>query len=238
MPEEDPALPPDPALPERHINRFKRAFRTAAIVALSLFILLLIFVSHIHSQRKSVDEVEATANARQIGEALAEFDEKYGSFPNAKTAAMINDEFPSHGHDFSGKSSNAFFRQLIAAEITESEQIFYAKVKGRFIKADENINPGYALQKDHEVGFAYIPGSSSKDNPATPVVLTHIVTTSAKFDMDRLLGYGKAVVLFSDNSVRTYKIEKDGHIYDKGIDLLSPKHPVWKGKKPDIRYPE
>ena len=42
----------------------------------------------------------------------------------------------------------------------------------------------------------------------------------------------------SPYSVRTYEIQKDGHIYEKGIDLLSPKHPVWKGKAPDIRYPE
>ena len=116
--------------------------------------------------------------------------------------------------------------------------MFVAKVKGRVIKPDGCIDPGQALHKGHEVGFAYIPGSSSKDNPATPVVLAHIITSSANFDIDRYLGYGNAVVLFSDNSVRPYKIQKDGRIYDKGIDLLSPKHPVWKGKKPDIRYPE
>lgn len=238
MPEEDPALPPDPALLKRQHNWFKRVFWGVVIVASSFSILLLILVSHIHSQRKFANQAEATANARQIGMALAEFDAKYGSFPNENTAALINDEFPVHGHELTGNSSNNFFRQLIAGGITESEQMFVAKVKDRIIKPDGNINPGHALQKGHEVGFAYIPGSSSEDNPATPVVLTHIITSSDKFDMDRYLGHGNAVVLFSDNTVRKLKIEKDGRIYDMGIDLLSPKHPVWKGKKPDIRYPE
>lgn len=64
-----------------------------------------------------------------------------------------------------------------------------------------------------------------------------MISGTTKFDPENFRGY--AVVLRTDNSVRSYKIEKDGHIYDdKGIDLLSPKHPIWKGKKPDIRYPE
>jgi hypothetical protein len=39
-------------------------------------------------------------------------------------------------------------------------------------------------------------------------------------------------------SVSTHKIHKDGHVYDKGIDILSPDHPIWNGVVPDIRYPE
>ena len=238
MPEEDPALPPDPALFARKPSCLKRVFYGLMIFATAFVCLLLLLVKYSHSVRKRAHESWATPNARQIGMALAEFDAKYGSFPNENTVALINDEFPAHGHDLSGKASNDFFRQLIAAEIVDSERIFEAYVKDRIIKSDGGIGPGHALQKGHEVGFAYIPGSSSNENPATPVVLAHMIKSSAKFDIDRFLGYGKAVVLFSDDSIRSYKIEKDGRIYDKGIDLLSSKHPVWKGRKPDIRYPE
>jgi hypothetical protein len=55
----------------------------------------------------------------------------------------------------------------------------------------------------------------------------------------RMRGHHQNVDLTeAHNNVRTYDIHKDGHVYDKGINLLSPKHPVWKGKPPDIRYPE
>ena len=37
-------------------------------------------------------------------------------------------------------------------------------------------------------------------------------------------------------------LERETHIgaapYQRGVDLLSQKQPIWKGKAPDIRYPE
>jgi hypothetical protein len=97
------------------------------------------------------------------------------------------------------------------------------------------VTPGEALKKG-EVGFSYITGLSFKDDPLTPIVLTPLIPGTTKFDPKPF--NGKAIVLHIDNSVRTYDINKDGHVYDKGIDILSAKHPIWKGKAPDIRYPE
>lgn len=207
------------------------------------FVILTVPVMVRPGHRGSSDRVEAVHNARQIGLALLEFDAEYSTFPSDATVTSVTESYPSHGFDLTGKSSNAMFRQLLAtgmfrqlmaAGFTQIEWVFYAKVKNSR-KPDGIILPGKALEKG-EVGFAYISGLSLNDDPNTPILLSPMIPGTTKFDPETFRGY--AIVLRTDNTVRTYKIEKDGRIYDKGIDLLSPKHPVWKGKRPDIRYPE
>lgn len=177
---------------------------------------------------------QAVNNARQIGLALMEFDNEYGSYPNTTTAPLVTKSHPAHGYDLTGTRSNALFRQFFAAQITQSEHMFYANIPGA-IRPDGIITPGEALKKS-EVAFSYISGLSSKDDPLTPLVIAPLVPGTTKFDPEPFKG--EIVVLHIDNSVRTYDIHKDGHVYDKGINLLSPKHPIWKGKAPDIRYPD
>lgn len=184
--------------------------------------------------RSSADRTEAVHNARQIGVVLFEFEKAYGSFPSDDTSTLVTKANPEHGFVLSGKSSNALFLQLLSSNLTQNEAMFYAKVKNSR-KPDGVVIAGEALKKA-EVGFAYIPGLSSTVDPNTPILLSPLIPGTTQFDPETFRGY--AVVLRTDNSVRSYKIEKDGRIYDKGIDLLSSRHPVWKGKKPDIRYPE
>jgi hypothetical protein len=38
---------------------------------------------------------------------------------------------------------------------------------------------------------------------------------------------GKAIILRADNSVKSMKIEKDGHVLLFGENLLDPSNPVW-----------
>ena len=210
-------------------------------IALAIFIVLglvaafFIWTSvRMHRHGRNHDQTEATSNARQIGLALFEFETEYGAFPNASTIPPVEKENGT-AIDLTGTSSNALFRQLFAARMTQSEQMFYART-GDSRKTDGDITPGNILEPGGENGFSYISGLTSADDPLTPLALTPMIPGTTTFDTKPF--NGKAVILHIDNSARSYTIAKDGHIYDKGIDLLSPRHPVWKGKTPDIRYPE
>lgn len=204
-------------------------------LGLIILISLIAFVAiRIDAQKRRAIQAEAFSNLRSFSLALYEFETDYGSYPNDATAAIVTKSFPDHDYDLTGKSSNAAFRQLLAAEIIPTEHTFYAKIKDS-IKPDGNILPKQALKKG-EVGFAYISGLSTVGNPSTPLVLTPLIPGTTQFDPKPFKG--KAIVLHIDSTVRTYDIHEDGNIYDKGINLLSPKHPIWKGKAPDIRYPE
>ncbi len=205
------------------------------IIASVLFILAILFAPLTLRARKKPYHTQSVSNAKQIGLALLEFDTDYGAYPSAATIPLVSKSHPAHGYHLTGKSSNAHFRQFLAVGLTQSEEIFYAKTRDSR-KPDNNISRGEALKK-HEVGFSYITGLSSIGNPARPIVLTPLIPGTTKFDPKPLEGF--AVVLRSDYSARSYKIGKDGHIYDdKGIDLLSPKNPIWDGKAPVIHYPE
>ena len=231
---DDPALPPNPELVNRQPKWFKPVLK-GAIVSSVLFVIVLLIIGPplLRPTHRRADQTEAISNARQIGLALFEFESEYGAYPNTTTKALVEKE---HGTaiDLTGSSSNALFRQLFAAQITQSEQMFYAKTKDSK-RPDGDITPGHLLEPG-ENAFSYITGLTTADDPATPIALTPLIAGTKKFDPKPFKG--RAVVLFVDNSVRSYDIAKDGHIYDKGINLLSPKHPVWKGKAPDIRYPE
>lgn len=176
----------------------------------------------------------AESTAKSLAIALFSFSEEFGSYPNESTVTLVNETYPDHGYDLSGNSSNALFRQLMASKFIESEHIFYAKISNS-VKPDDNIAQGEALKKG-ECNFAYISGLNMTGNPLTPLVLTPLISGTTKFDPKPF--DGKAIILHIDNSVTTHEIHKDGHIYDKDGDILSPKHPIWKGKAPDIRYPE
>ncbi len=78
-------------------------------------------------QHSGCGQTEQISNLRQIGLALLEFETEYGSYPSEATIGRVRQRNPDHGFDLSGESSNAIFRQLLAADITRSEQMFYAE---------------------------------------------------------------------------------------------------------------
>ena len=238
MPEDDPspALPPDPALLNRQPKCFKPVFRIViwGTVLFMLLAFLPVFFGFYRSRDLTIGH-RATAqnNAGQIYYALISFDEDYGCFPNEETATLVHQKYPTE-IDLSGSSSNALLRQLFVSENEYSESIYYVRVPGAK-KPDGNMSRGHLLEKG-EVGYAYISGLSTADDSSSPLLLTPLIPGTTKLDPEPF--NGKAVVLQIDKSVVVYEIQSDGHIYRDGIDLLSPKHPVWKGKAPDIRYPE
>ena len=231
---EDPPLPPDPELLNRQPKWFKPVFY-GCIVASILFVLSGLTAPVVLRSAKKSTQTQATANLRQIGIALLEFDTDFGAFPSDKTKDLVDKKHPGHGFNLSGKSSNAQFRRLFAAKLTQSEAMFYAKVKGTR-RPDGNISPGEALKKG-EVGFGYIAGLSTEGNPARVIAFCPIIPGTDRFDPKPF--DGRAVILRIDNSVTSVNIDKHGHAIVGGINLLSPANPIWGvGDKIDIRYPE
>jgi len=227
MPEEESCAKPKPE---------REPFGWASWLVLAVVIASLAGLTQpkVIRSRKASDQTEATRNLRQIGIALCEFENDFGELPNDHTADLVTQACPEHGHNLSGTSSNALFRQLFAAEIILSEQMFYAEVPGTR-KPDGDIDPGKLLEKG-EVGFAYVAGLSSKGNPARPIAFAPVIPGTNRFDPEPFDGY--AVFLRIDNSVSSVVIGKDGHCRIGGIDILSVENPIWDGKAPDIRYPE
>ncbi|WP_200270723.1 type II secretion system protein [Luteolibacter pohnpeiensis] len=192
-------------------------------------------------QRKKADQTEAISNGKQIGIALFQFETDYGTYPDKETAVVVADSTGST-MDTSGDTSNDYFRQLIAAKVTESEVMFYAKTPYTPRKPDDDISAGQAL-KPGEVGYGYImndeSGFSSAGNPGRPVAVTPLLlgSTTGEFDPDAFLG--KAVVVKMDNSVVSYQIREDKKIsLGAGRTLLdNSEGSIWGAATPVLKAP-
>jgi hypothetical protein len=159
-------------------------------------------------------QTESVSNARQIGLALFEFQTAYGSFPDETTAAKVR---LKTGDDinFGTASSNDYFRQLIAAQIANSEAMFYAKT-AYTEKPDNVTKPGAKALAPGEVGFGYLMDGKSaldpKGNPSRPLACSPLAlvgkTVSNQF-FDSSFNKGRAVVLKMDNSVQSLSIDPD-----------------------------
>lgn len=199
-------------------------------------------------QRKKADQTEAVSNARQIGLALFEFETAYNSFPdqNTVTEVQANTQTPL---TLGTTTSNDFFRQLIAAEISSSEGMFYAKAA--YSKKPDNIfnTADKALAKG-EVGFGYIMNNttafSTAGNPARPIVCAPLysadgtsISSDGQFDLDF---YDlKAVVLRIDNSVASLPLLRNTRLAQLGGGknlLATGQDTVWgEGVTPKIVAP-
>jgi type II secretory pathway pseudopilin PulG len=161
-------------------------------------------------QRKKADQTEAVSNARQIGIAMFEFETAYGTFPDRSTAETVKENTGTE-LDLDGTTANDYFRQIIAAEISQAETMFYAKTV--FSKKPDNIfnNSKNALAKG-EVGFGYIMNGenafSTAGNPSRPLVVAPLAYPFEPGKFDAELYDSKAVILALDNSVKSVQIMK------------------------------
>jgi prepilin-type N-terminal cleavage/methylation domain-containing protein len=169
-------------------------------------------------QRKKADQTEAVNNARQIGLALFEFETAYSSFPDSSTATTVTENTGSQ-LTFAGNTANDYFRQLIAAEICQSEAMFYAKAA--FTKKPDNVfNTSTNALAPGEVGFGYIMNGnlafSTAGNPARPIVAAPLLFPfqTGQFDID--FYDAKAVVLRIDNSVQSLPILRQSKLAQLG----------------------
>ena len=184
--------------------------------------------------RKIFDYTEAVSNARQIGIALLEFSNEYGAFPNADTVIVVQNATGTK-LALGTKSSNDFFRQLIGAGLTSSEQMFYAqKIPG--VRKPDDVITGVEALKKGECGFAYLLGARLTDNPRRPLAAAPMIPGTDRFDAKAYKG--KAVVLRMDNSVTSFNIDTDGHIQIEGKLFMDPTNPIWDGHPPMIVWPD
>jgi prepilin-type N-terminal cleavage/methylation domain-containing protein len=164
-------------------------------------------------QRKKADQTEAVSNARQIGLALFEFENEYGSYPDATTATAVTNATGST-LTLGSTASNDYFRQLLAGNFTQSEKIFYAKIPSA-VKPDDNIKGDDAL-KQGEVGFGYMmkgtAGFNAAGNPSRPLAVTPLFNNATDGTFDPAPFDSKAIVLRMDNSVTSINVKLDKKI--------------------------
>ena len=175
-------------------------------------------------QRKKADQTEAVSNARQIGLALFEFENEYGSYPDSTTAKSVT-EATGSTLTLGSSSSNDYFRQLLAGNFTQSEKIFYAKIPSAK-KPDDNIKGDEAL-KQGEVGFGYMmkgtTGFNAAGNPSRPLAVTPLNNNATSGEFDPAPFDSKAIVLRMDNSVTSIniKLDKKINLGGTGSDILT-----------------
>ncbi|MDB6079544.1 MAG: prokaryotic n-terminal methylation site [Akkermansiaceae bacterium] len=179
------------------------------------------------------DGSQAINNIKQVGLALQEFEEEYGRFPDDSTAAKVKADTATP-LTLGGRSSNSFFRQLLATGM-KSEKPFYARRAGARYPDGLFADDAHALSPG-ECGFAYVAGLSSKSDPGTPVVMAPMVPGTTRFDPS-IYG-GKAIILRLDNSASGVSLDSSGRAMLNGMDLFDPRQPFWHGKAPDLRWPE
>jgi len=161
----------------------------------------------IMGQVKKAARTEAISNAKQIGLAMFQFEQDFGSYPGASTVGMLPDNADIIGGT---EDSNAYFRQLMQAGIAPSEEMFYAKAAGT-IKPNGNIEKEEAIAAK-ECGFGYITdkteGMSTSGNPSRVLVVSPL-SEAGGFEFDAGPFDGFAVLLKIDQSVSALRINKD-----------------------------
>lgn len=174
-------------------------------------------------QRKKADQTQATSNARQVGMALLEFNTEYNRYPDASTIESVQ---VRTGNTVTGTgSANAFLRQLFAANLVESEEIFFAKAS--YTRTPDNIYnfeaPGTDALGPGECGFAYIMRDATTGqtdgNAGRPILATPITLGANTFERDPF--DSRAVVLRLDGSAVSINIDNTGNAILNGQPIFT-----------------
>ena len=162
------------------------------------------------------EQTEAVNNARQIGLAMLDFEIEYGRFPDKTTEPKVIATTGSKLR-MTGHTANDYFRQLIAADIAQSEIMFFAKTAFSNRKPDERFDTTEDALKPGDVGFGYLMNGDTafdnKESPGRVLVCAPLAVedghvSTLRFDRD--MYDQKAVVLKMDNSVISLNVNQAG----------------------------
>lgn len=234
-----PQPPPDAEVPPPGAAaiRSRRFLKGIWLVGLGSMLCLLV-VTYLAARRYRIkaDTMEARNNLRSMSFAFFEFEKAYGTYPNASTAAEVKMNTETI-LPLGAKFSNDIFRQLIAAEICQSEAVFYAKIPGAR-KPDNVFSDGSNALVKGEVGYSCIVGLNSRSNSARPLVVTPLIPGTNRFDPKPFAG--NAIILRVNSSgANVLPINGNGEVIDSsGKHILDPANPIWGGETPQIVWPE
>ncbi|RYD62290.1 MAG: hypothetical protein EOP83_14985 [Verrucomicrobiaceae bacterium] len=211
-----------------------RIIAAGGLSIVGLTLLGLVSLTGIFKKRPPHVRSETINHAKQLHLALLDFENDFGCFPDSSTIADVKDDTGT-SLPLGNSTSNELLRQLIAFG-NKSERIYWAESATSRHKPDDNIQGTHALEKS-ECGFAYVTGLSSSSDPSIPILLAPVDASHRRFE--RKSSYeDKALVLFVDGSWKVLPIDKHGNIQLNGMNILDPRQPFWKGKAPDIKWPE
>jgi len=192
--------------------------------------------------KKNADKAKVINNARQIGMALGEFDNEYGSYPSEDTKEDLEDseiECPA------GDDANAYLAQLIAAKFLDAEEVFFAKgVRGTKLGDNDVSSPDEMLAKG-ENGFGYVmladgeALSSSIAKSTTPVLVAPLIEGGTEPIFDPSPYNEKMVYFKADGSVTEARIKTDGKAgLKKGKTLFDiGEETMWGRYQPEVKEP-
>ncbi|MEM1085795.1 MAG: hypothetical protein AAGI48_16930 [Verrucomicrobiota bacterium] len=230
------------AAPQRKGSRVNKLVMTL-VAALLIVIIAGLSAPMVLRCRVATERTQTINNAKQVGLALLEFDQEFGSFPDNSTAPMVRAAIEGDTKlTLSGTSSNAMFRQLIAYGVGSEDIFFVPDHPECSKKPDGNMRPGKALEAG-ENGWSYImldvdTGQNTSGNPGRPVLAAPMRIGTDQFWSEP---FGdKGIILRLDNSVEVPIIRKDGRLsVGNGKTLFDTgEERVWGPVSPVILHPE
>lgn len=195
--------------------------------------------------KKNADKAKTISNARQIGIALSEFDNSFGSYPSDDTRQTLEDE----GVDVpDGDTSNAYLAQLIVSKAIDGEKIFYAKGVRGVVEGDDITNSRDKVLEKGECGFGYVmladneALSASYSTSATPLVVAPLKEGGTDPVFDIKAYNNECVYLRGDSSVATNRLTEEGKATlkgQRGKNLFSVgDDTIWEDDQPEVKSPD
>lgn len=221
---------PQARLPKRPVSNRAILGTLLMVIVITMALLYWLATSRLE---KAANLSNAHSNLREVSLMLSSFEEEYGRFPDDSTALDVK-ETTGTPITLGDSSSNQLFRQLITT-VGRSEFPFWAKTSRVAAKPDEIIDSDTTALAPGECIYSYVSGLSRADTGA-PVIMTPLIRGTTRFD-PKPFG-GKAVVFFVGDSILALPIEPDGRVLVNGLDLFDPAQPYWRGKAPDLKWPE